>query len=103
MKLNVAVLASAAVLMAAPAMAQPAAPASAASCNACHGADGISASPTTPNLAGQKSAYLEAQLRAYRSKDRQHPVMNAMTAALSDDDIKALAAWFGGLPGGGGH
>ena len=101
MKLNVALLASVAVLMAAPAVAQPSAPPAASTCGACHGPNGISAMPTTPNLAGQKPAYLDAQLRAYRSKDRQNPTMNAMAGSLSDDDIKALADYYAALPGGG--
>ena len=33
-------------------------------CAACHGADGNSVADAIPNLAGQKQAYLEAQLHA---------------------------------------
>lgn len=83
------------------AQAQPAAPAAAASCGACHGASGVSAMPTTPNLAGQKAAYLESALKAYRARERVNPVMNPMTAALSDADIQALAAYYSALPAGG--
>ena len=37
------------------------------SCEACHGAGGISATAGTPNLAGQRPAYLYLQLKAYQS------------------------------------
>ena len=33
-------------------------------CQACHGADGVGISDDVPNLAGQKVAYLKAQLSA---------------------------------------
>ena len=35
-------------------------------CAACHGANGVSVSDTIPNLAGQKSAYLQSHLRALK-------------------------------------
>ena len=49
-----------------------------AACAACHGANGVSVSDTIPNLAGQKAAYLEAQLRALKSGARRNAVMNAI-------------------------
>ena len=36
-----------------------------AACVACHGATGVSTIPMYPNLAGQKAAYLEKQLKAF--------------------------------------
>lgn len=47
---------------------------------ACHGANGVSAADAIPNLAGQKQAYLEAQLRALKSGARRNAVMNAIAA-----------------------
>jgi cytochrome c553 len=38
-----------------------------------------------------------AQLRAYRSRERRHEVMNVMTQNLSNDDIAQLAAWFSSI------
>ena len=35
-------------------------------CAACHGLNGISVTDAIPNLAGQKVAYLEAQLKALK-------------------------------------
>lgn len=63
-------------------------------CVACHGADGIGKAPQYPNLAGQKSAYLEKQLKAFRSGERTDPNMSAMAKPLSDRDIAELAAYF---------
>lgn len=71
--------------------------AKAASCVACHGANGISAVPTYPNLAGQKEAYLVKQMKAFKDKTRMDPTMNAMAAPLSDADIANISAYYAGL------
>jgi cytochrome c553 len=68
-------------------------------CAACHGANGISVSDTIPNLAGQRVAYLEGQLRALKDGTRKNAVMNAMAAQLAPDEIRNLAAFFASLPG----
>lgn len=72
-----------------------------AACQGCHGMDGIATLPAAPNLAGQKASYLETQLSAFRSKERKNDLMNAIAGQLSDDEIKALAAYWAGLPAGG--
>lgn len=66
-------------------------------CVACHGADGIGKAPQYPNLAGQKAAYLEKQLKAFRSGERKAPNMDAMARPLSDQDIANLAAYFANI------
>lgn len=63
-------------------------------CVACHGADGIGKSPQYPNLQGQKAAYLEKQLKAFRSGERKDSNMNPLATSLSDEDITELAAYF---------
>lgn len=63
-------------------------------CVACHGADGIGKAPQYPNLQGQKAAYLEKQLKAFRSGERKDSNMNALAKPLSDADIANLAAYF---------
>ncbi|WP_394168314.1 c-type cytochrome [Saccharospirillum alexandrii] len=73
-------------------------------CAACHGANGISAVPIYPNLAGQKEAYLVNVLAAYKSKERQGAnaaVMWGIAAPLSEQDIANLAAYYASLPAGG--
>lgn len=63
-------------------------------CVACHGADGIGKAPQYPNLQGQKAAYLEKQLKAFRAGERKDSNMNALAKPLTDADIAALAAYF---------
>lgn len=70
-------------------------------CAACHGANGISVSDTIPNLAGQKAAYLQNQLRALKEGTRKNALMNAIAAQLSTDDIANVAAHFAAQPGAG--
>ncbi|RBF06891.1 c-type cytochrome, partial [Xanthomonas oryzae] len=66
------------------------------SCVDCHGADGNAPiDPSYPKLGGQYGDYLAHALQAYRSGDRQHPLMTAQATALSDQDIADLAAYFG--------
>jgi cytochrome c553 len=66
-------------------------------CAGCHGANGVSANPLWPNLAGQKDAYLVKQLKAFRDGTRSDPMMSPMAKPLSDADIDNLAAYFSGL------
>lgn len=68
-------------------------------CAACHGANGVSVSDTIPNLAAQRPRYLEAQLKALKDGSRKNPVMNAIAAQLSAEDIANVAAHFATLPG----
>jgi cytochrome c553 len=71
--------------------------AKAASCAACHGAEGISAIPMYPNLAGQKEVYLVKQLKAFKDGSRKDPVMSAMAMPLTDADMENLAAHYASL------
>ena len=87
------------MIMAAPAMAADAdaGKAKAAMCGACHGQAGESPNPMWPNLAGQKEMDLAKQMKDFRDGNRKDPVMAPMAAALSDDDIANLAAYYSGL------
>ena len=56
-------------------------------CAACHGANGVSVSDAMPNLAAQRAAYIEAQLKVYKDGTRKPPgatshtdIMNAIPA-----------------------
>ena len=74
--------------------------AKAAVCAACHGANGIAAIPTYPNLAGQNAGYISAALNAYKAGQRsggQAAIMAGMAAPLSDADIANLAAYYSSL------
>jgi cytochrome c553 len=67
-------------------------------CAACHGADGNSALPDNPKLAGQHGDYLEKALHDYKSGARKNAIMAGFAGALSKDDIANLAAWFSSQP-----
>jgi len=88
---------------AAPAAAAPAGPAKpdlaqgeakfTAVCASCHGADGNSGTPANPKLAQQHADYLVKQLQEFKSGKRPSPIMQPMAAALSEADMKNIAAW----------
>lgn len=63
-------------------------------CAACHGADGNSAVPMYPKLAGQHQKYIAKQLVEFKSGARKNPVMSPIAATLSQDDIAALSTYF---------
>jgi cytochrome c553 len=94
------------LLLSVPSLCLPADPAAGkakaeAVCAACHGANGVSVGDAIPNLAGQKMAYLQAQLRALKAGTRKNAVMGAIATQLSGDDISNVAAYFSSLPGAG--
>ncbi|HET8898745.1 MAG TPA: c-type cytochrome [Rhodanobacteraceae bacterium] len=82
-------------------------------CQGCHGSDGDGpqsignnriagvAWSTFPALAGQSSAYVQQQLKAYRGGQRSGStnaaVMHGVTENLTDTDIAALAHYIAGL------
>jgi cytochrome c553 len=70
-------------------------------CYACHGLNGVSSMSLYPNLAGQKEAYLTAQLRAFRDGSRKNPIMSLIAAHLSAAQMKDVAAYFASLKPGG--
>jgi len=63
-------------------------------CAACHGADGNSAVPNWPKIAGQHAAYLERQLVLMKHGERPVPEMAGIVAGLSDQDVADLSAFF---------
>lgn len=65
-------------------------------CVACHGADGNSPAPANPKLASQHSDYLNKQLVNFKSGERKSAIMAGMVAALTPEDMKNLAAYYGG-------
>ncbi|MEW5864085.1 MAG: c-type cytochrome [Pseudomonadota bacterium] len=68
-------------------------------CAACHGADGNSPAPANPHLAGQIPEYLFRQMASFKAQgnrkpERESAVMTGMVAALSEDDMRNLAAYY---------
>ena len=51
-----------------------------------------------PLLGGQPELYALYQLVFFRKGQRKHEVMSEVVAEMSDDDLRALAAWVGTLP-----
>ena len=47
-----------------------------------------------PNLAAESIVYISTQLKAFRNGKRKHPVMTAIAANLSDEDIRAVSRWY---------
>ena len=68
--------------------------ATAATCMACHTADGSRGAPANPILQGQHAEYLAKQLHEFKSGKRKNAIMQGMAAALSDDDIRNVAAFY---------
>lgn len=64
-------------------------------CALCHGSNGQSASAVYPRLAAQHPEYLQKQLRDFRDGRRKSDTMSDMARNLTDDEIAALANFFG--------
>jgi cytochrome c553 len=67
------------------------------SCASCHGAYGISADRSVPNLAGQRAPYLYLELIAYQSGARPDTPMTAKVKFLSADALMKVAAYYASL------
>jgi cytochrome c553 len=67
-------------------------------CSRCHGEQALGGE-RYPRLAGQQHTYLITSLTRYRDRTgtRMEPEMLAMTAALHDADIRALADYLSAL------
>ena len=68
-------------------------------CAACHGPTGAeSLDPSYPIIAGQFADYLRKSLTDYRSGARSNAIMATQAQALSDQDIRDLAAFYASQP-----
>jgi len=63
-------------------------------CGGCHGPDGNAPNPAWPKLSGQQAEYIVKQLRDFQAGRRADPMMTAMAAPLTSQDIVNLAAHF---------
>lgn len=66
----------------------------AAACGACHTQDGTRGLPTFPIIQGQHPEYVVKQLVEFKGGKRQNPIMTGMSAGLSEDDMKHIAAFY---------
>ena len=73
-------------------------------CAACHGADGNSTAPVNPKIAAQHPVYLQKQLADFKVKEgtksanRPNPIMSAIAAPLSEQDMLDLSAFYSAKP-----
>ena len=65
-----------------------------AQCVACHGVNGNSVNPQWPKIAGQSTQYIYKQLQMFKKKQRVNPLMNPQVAALSEEDMHDIAAYY---------
>jgi cytochrome c553 len=63
-------------------------------CSACHGADGNSAAPTFPKLAGQGAKYLYKQMVDNRDGARVIPSMMGLLTNKSNQELADIAAYY---------
>jgi cytochrome c553 len=69
---------------------------STAICGACHTNDGSRGVPANPILQGQHPEYLVKQLTEFKAGKRENPIMKGFASALSEDDMKNVAAFYSG-------
>lgn len=65
-------------------------------CVTCHKASG-KVEGGVPPIAGWPENQFVAVMNSYKAKERDNAVMQTIAGRLKDDDIAALAAYFGGL------
>jgi cytochrome c553 len=69
-----------------------------APCLVCHGEKGVSQNAGVPSLAAQPDQYIQWQLVFFRLDSRKSEIMGPLVKDISNDDIKALGAYFAALP-----
>jgi len=72
-------------------------------CTSCHGPKGKGVPPVFPGIAGQHASYIEKQLNDFAGGNRTNDPAQMMTdiaPKLSDEQAKAVAAYFSSVGGG---
>jgi cytochrome c553 len=69
-------------------------------CAMCHNVNGISRMAKFPKLAGQKAAYIEQQIMAFREGRRynDHGQMQSIVGEIVQEEVAHIAAYFSSLP-----
>ena len=67
------------------------------SCMGCHGPSGSGIPPAYPRLGGQHAMYIETELKAYKSGEREHPIMQSIAFVLTERQIEQLALYLSAL------
>jgi cytochrome c553 len=68
----------------------------AAECTACHRLDGVDVG--IPSIVGRPAADLVRALKAFKDGKRTNPAMISVAQSLDEEQMEALAAYFGSLP-----
>jgi len=68
----------------------------AASCAGCHGPSGEGVDPNPP-IAGWDIELFKSSMQAYKSGEKEDPMMAMFVQTLSDEDIANLAAYYASL------
>jgi cytochrome c553 len=79
--------------IAATASAEP--PAGAVSCSGCHATSARVTTPV-PRLLGVDQAAIVKAMQEFRSGQRPGTVMDRIAKGFTDDEIRAIAAWYAG-------
>ncbi len=74
-------------------------------CFNCHASGGIGVQPAFPPIAGQPAAYIEAQIKAWKTGTRQgspqnlaNALMYSVAMRMDETQTKAVAAWLAAQP-----
>ena len=98
--MSIAVLGMAALLIAAPAVADDKLMTYgrhlSRECTTCHRADGVNNG--IPSIIGWPADTFIATMKFYRDGTRSNPVMISVASSLSDEQLQALATFFASMP-----
>ena len=70
------------------------APPGAAACSGCHATSQRAGTPV-PRLIGRNPAEIVSAMEAFRTGQRPATVMDRIAKGFTDDEVKAIAAWYG--------
>ncbi len=71
-------------------------PPGASACSGCHAIAAATVTPV-PRLVGRKPADIIAAMAAFKSGQRPATVMDRIAKGFSDDEIRAIAEWYGAM------
>ena len=71
------------------------APPGALACSGCHPAGRTADNTTVPRLNGRNPADIVTAMQAFKSGQLPSTVMDRIAKGFSDDEVKAIAAWYG--------
>jgi cytochrome c553 len=90
---SIRIIAAAALLALTGAASAADIPAGAAACSGCHPAR-AGVDTTVPRLIGRDAAQIVAAMADFRAGKRPTTIMDRIAKGFTDDEVKAIAAWF---------